>query len=174
MRAVSPSRGYQSLPRKSCGGFCLHIHQQEFCLSPFPEFFTHTKSSFSCAYVPLLLLAAHAATGSKETSPEKPTSLVLDLSFLDIEQCSYTCFLPSIFSLWIFLFKVEEKLHQGWFISFIYCNAVCLLGGVLPLTELVVFRESLHIGNGSAGGEYQLPKKAKSVAKLHPLSHGRC
>jgi len=119
-------------------------------------------------------LAAHSATGSKKRSPEKPTLPALELSFLDIEHCLCTFFLPSCCSLLEFLFKVEEKLHQGHFISFIYCSMVCTLGGVLPLTELVVFSDPPPVGNSSTGGEYQLPEKAKSVATLHLLSHCRC
>lgn len=83
-------------------------------------------------------MVAHSTTSFKKRSPEKPTYLALELSFLDTEHCPYTFLLPSFFSSLDFFFKVE-KLQQGQFSSFIYCKVLCMLGGVLPLTNLAVF-----------------------------------
>lgn len=179
VRAVSPGRGYQSLSHESCRGFCLHTHQQEFCLSPFPESFVHIKSSFSCTFVssPYCSLPSLGCLLCNRLQGETSKGTYFTCPWFEFSRhrtlLIHPFFFPLFFSL-DFLFKVEDKLHQGQFISFIYCTVACMLGGVLPLTKLVVFNDSPHVGNGSTGREYQLPKKAKSVATLHPLSHRRC
>lgn len=175
----SQAEAVKSLSHESCGGFCLHTHKQEFCLSPSPEFFMHIKSSFSCAFLNSLYCSP----------PSLGCSLCNRLQEEICRETYFSCpwvefprrrallvhlFSPLLFFSLDFLFKIEEKLHQGQFSSSIYCNAVCMLGGVLPLTKLVVFSDSPHCSTCGKWQHRQLPEKAKLVATLHPLSHHRC
>lgn len=147
VRAVFPSRGCQSLSHERCGGFCLHTHQQEFCLSPFPEFFMHIKSSFSCAFVSSLYcsppsLGCSFCNRLQEEISRETYFTCPEVAFPKCRALLEHLFSPLLFFSLDFLFQVEEKLYEGQFSSFIYCNVVCVLGGVLPLTELVVFSDS--------------------------------
>lgn len=160
-------------------------HQQEFCLSPFPELFMYMKCSFSQTFISSQCCSSHSLDFSFSRLQEelsRETSLTCPgFEFLRLKLCLYTCFLFCFyFSLDSFFFlKMEEKLHQCWFSTFIYCSVVCMLE-VCCLQLSWPFSTIPHTGErlkmwGPAAQTDSISHLGKpNLATLHPPSHHRC
>lgn len=73
---------------------------------------------------------------------------------------------------------MEEKLHQCWFSTFIYCSVVCMLVVCClqlswPFSTIPHIREWLKMWEPAAQTDISYLEKP-NLAPLHPPSHHRC